>query len=89
MKLTKTQTANLTAIWTTKTAAGAIDADGRQVRMSKGQCAAAGFVNMNANASSSLVTKGLATALTTLVAVGAYRVQVLILTDAGRAALGV
>lgn len=91
MKLTKNQTENLKAIWTSKVAYGVFSTErSHWARIGKTECAATGFVNMHSNASQSLVMKGLARPLTTLVDCGqGYRVQVLVLTDLGRAQLGV
>lgn len=86
-KLTKTQTANLTAIWTTKVAYGATDRQ-RTVRVSRDQAASAGYGWMNFNASSSLVSKGLARKLVTRDEILGHRIVVLVLTDHGRAAIG-
>lgn len=88
MKLTKTQAANLNQIWTTKTAFGATDRQ-RTVRMTRSQAATAGYGWMNFNASSSLVAKGLARTLVTTDELLGHRVVVLVLTDKGRAALGI
>lgn len=92
-KLTKTQTANLTTIWTTRTAHGLLSADGYSAGISKGAAAAAGFGKVNGNSVAGLLDRGLVRIFTTthrtVVGGQTYRVQVLVLTDAGRAAIGV
>lgn len=93
-KLTKAQTKNLTTIWTNRVAAGLVSED-REYRtaIDSAVCAATGFAKMHQTAAYNLVGKGLVRVLTTTVRYsnnhGTYRVQVLALTDAGRAAIGV
>lgn len=89
MKLTATATKNLKAIWTTKVAYGATADRVTSVRLTAAQAAKAGYRSMNRNAASSLVAKGLAKTLVTKDEILGHRVLVLVLTDEGRAALGV
>lgn len=87
MKLTATATQNLKTIWTVKTA---YDAKGPQGgRLTRKQAAEAGYGWMNSNASYSLVKKGLAQVLVTKDEILGCRIRVLVLTDLGRAQLGV
>lgn len=98
-KLTKTQTANLNRIWRHRTAAGLVSRNvqgaGRDLHtaIDGKTCVATGFDKMHANAAYSLVSKGLARTLVTKVSItngyGTFFVKVLVLTDAGRAAIGV
>lgn len=87
MKLTATATQNLKNIWTAKIAAGATDRRATY-RITKGQAAKAGYGWMNANASASLVSKGLAQTLVTKDEISGCRILVLVLTDLGRAQIG-
>lgn len=86
--MTKTQAAALKTIWTSKTAFGAQDR-GRTVRLTRGQAAKAGYGWMNFTTSCALVSKGLARTLVTKDELTGCRIEVLVLTDAGRAAIGV
>ena len=90
MKLTATAKNNLKTIWTSKTAAGATDRRS-SYRITRKQAAQAGYGWMNSNASYSLVSKGLARVLITKDTVGTTGalVEVLVLTDLGRAQIGV
>jgi hypothetical protein len=94
MKLTKSQTKNLNRIWTEKVAYMLVSADrSYSTQIDSKTCAATGFAKMHLSGAASLVSKGLATVLTTktdyTTKTGTFRVQVLVLTDAGRAAIGV
>ncbi len=98
-KLTKTQRDNLNRIWQHRTAAGLVSRNipgaGREVHtaIDGRTCVSLGFDKMHANAAYSLVSKGLARTLVTKVSMtnewGTFFVKVLVLTDAGRAAIGV
>lgn len=93
-KLSKAQRSNLVRIWTERCAYGLKATDRQMVTLIDARvCTLTGFARMNRNASSSLVSKGLARVLTTTVEYSNdyadFRVQVLVLTDKGREAIGV
>lgn len=93
-KITKAQRANLVRIWTERTAFGLVAADRTyQTAIDAKTCAATGFGKMHRAAQASLISKGLARVLVTktahVSAYGTFYVQVLVLTDAGRKAVGV
>jgi hypothetical protein len=90
MKLTKTQTAALKTIWTAKTAYGAQDKDyGMTLRIDRAAAKTAGYGWMNFNTSSVLVRRGLVRTLVTRDTILGHRVLVMVLTDLGRAQIGV
>lgn len=93
-KITKNQAANLNRIWTERVACGLVhESREYHTAIDRPVSAQTGFAQMHRNASYNLVRKGLARVLVTKVkytgAYGTFRVQVLVLTDAGRAAIGV
>jgi len=88
MKLSKTTTAALTTIWTSKTAYGARTTYGVE-RLTRKQAASAGYGWMNFSTSNALEAKGLVRTLVTRDEVSECRILVLVLTDLGRAQLGV
>jgi hypothetical protein len=87
-KLTKTQLDNLNRIWTTKVAYGAKDGAGLTGPISASLAATVGYGWISYLTSGALVRKGLARKLVTKDEVLGHRVVVLVLTDAGRAAIG-
>jgi hypothetical protein len=87
--MTKTAIANLNRIWTEKVAYGATKNRRNVSRLSRVQAKDAGYGWMNMNSSSSLVAKGLARTLVTKDEILGHRVLVLVLTEAGRKAIGV
>lgn len=100
-KITKKQRETLKGIWTERTAAGitAQGPEGHRFRtlIDTRTATAHGFVKLNGNACSSLLEKGLIRLLTTTTTwtsdvygkTYTNRIQVAVLTDAGRAAIGV
>jgi hypothetical protein len=102
-KATKAQLKTLKGIWTTPTAAATLwdheGADGGVVSclVDSKQAAAAGFAKLNGNSRASLLGKGFIRLLTVTKRYhttvygkpSTYRIQVAVLTDAGRAAIGV
>lgn len=100
-KATKAQLKALQGIWTTKTAAGITcwGPEGHRFRtlIDTRTATAHGFAKLNGNACASLLGKGLITLVTTTVEWTSdvygktyhHRIQVAVLTDAGRAAIGV
>lgn len=91
MKLTKSQTANLIRVQAEDVAHTA-RSEGRRhwALMSPAQTAQSGFSRMHANSTDWMIRQGLAVAVPTdtfLSDVDGYRVWILRLTDAGRAAI--
>jgi hypothetical protein len=100
MKVTKKQRETLTRIWTQRTAAGTVATIGTNTVRTLIDTKTAtlhGFGKLNGNACSSLLGKGLIRLLTVTQVHKAtshgrpytYRIQVAVLTDAGRQAIGV
>lgn len=100
-KVTKAQLKTLKGIWTQRTAAG-ITCTGPEgnrftTLIDTKTATAHGFAKLNGNARASLVEKGLIRVLTTTTTFTTTcygktytnRIQVAVLTDAGRAAIGV
>jgi hypothetical protein len=87
-KLTKTQIANLTQIWTERTAFGTTDRV-RTFRLTRAEAKTLGYAWINRNSANALLAKGYITGMVTLDNYLGNRVEVAVLTDLGRAAIGV
>lgn len=88
MKLSATATAALTTVWTSKVAYGARTQYGIN-RLTRKQAASAGYGWMNRNTCNGLEDKGLIRTLVTRDEISGCRVLVMVLTDLGRAQIGV
>ena len=94
-KITKTQRETLRRIWTERMAVGLVKADERSMLTAINAATARkeGYSKLNGNSHSSLADKGLIIDYVTKTKVecpaGTFLIRVAVLTEAGRAALGV